>query len=213
LIFYGFETLKINNMKTPKEIIIETLQGEGLMYAYRDFADDIKDEHIEKIADKIVKNLNIPAVSNNEVAVAFGSWLRTQRADIFYGYPTTQKLFEMYKKATDYLRIKIIKYMKTKEEFLQEAYGYKFEEEDFLNPAIVITLNAMEKYAQEVVNNLDKADVMISLPSQKEIDEQIDKYAFRVPYDGSNNFYDEVALKHYKAGIEWLISRIQGNGV
>lgn len=49
--------------------------------------------------------------------------------------------------------------MKTKEEFLQEAYGYKFEEEDFLNPAIRITLNAMEKYAQEVVNNLDKADV------------------------------------------------------
>jgi len=49
-------------MKTAKEIIIETLQGEGLMYAYKDFADDIKDEHIEKIADKIVKNLNIPAV-------------------------------------------------------------------------------------------------------------------------------------------------------
>lgn len=55
-------------------------------------------------------------------------------------------------------------------------------------------------------------DVMLSLPSQEEIDEQIDKYAFRVPYDGSNNFYDEVALKHYKAGIEWLLSRIQGNG-
>lgn len=54
--------------------------------------------------------------------------------------------------------------------------------------------------------------VMLSLPSQEEIDEQIDKYAFRVPYDGSNNFYDEVALKHYKAGIEWLLSRIHGNG-
>lgn len=54
--------------------------------------------------------------------------------------------------------------------------------------------------------------VMLSLPSQDEIDEQIDKYAFRVPYDGSNNFYDEVALKHYKAGIEWLLSRIRGNG-
>ena len=56
------------------------------------------------------------------------------------------------------------------------------------------------------------ADVMLSLPSQDEIDEQIDKYAFRVPYDGSNNFYDEVALKHYKAGIDWLLSRIRGNG-
>jgi hypothetical protein len=54
-----------------------------------------------KIHEQQVKNLNIPAVSNNEVAVAFGDWLRTQRADIFYGYPTTKKLFEMYKKATD----------------------------------------------------------------------------------------------------------------
>ena len=53
---------------------------------------------------------------------------------------------------------------------------------------------------------------MPSLPSQEEINEQIDKYAFRVPYDGSNNFYDEVALKHYKAGIEWLLGRIHGNG-
>ncbi len=54
--------------------------------------------------------------------------------------------------------------------------------------------------------------VMLSLPSQEEIDEQIDKYAFRVPYDGSNNFYDEVALNHYKAGIEWLLNRVRGNG-
>ena len=53
--------------------------------------------------------------------------------------------------------------------------------------------------------------VRLSLPSQNEIDEQIDSYAFRVPYDGSNNFYDEVALKHYKAGIEWLLKRIKGN--
>lgn len=59
---------------------------------------------------------------------------------------------------------------------------------------------------------LNIADVMLSLPSQEEIDEQIDKYAFRVPYDGSNNFYDDVAFKHYKAGIEWLLGRIRGNG-
>ena len=64
----------------------------------------------------------------------------------------------------------------------------------------------------KLVKNCSIPDVMLSLPSQEEIDEQIDKYAFRVPYDGSNNFYDEVALKHYKAGIEWLLSRIQGNG-
>lgn len=73
-----------------------------------------------------------------------------------------------------------------------------------------------EQYAKEYhdseVKKLNIPAVMLSLPSQDEIDEQIDKYAFRVPYDGSNNFYDEVALKHYKAGIEWLLGRIRGNG-
>jgi len=69
------------------------------------------------------------------------------------------------------------------------------------------------KNLKEAENSaLNIADVMLSLPSREEIDEQIDKYAFRVPYDGSNNFYDEVALKHYKAGIEWLLGRIRGNG-
>lgn len=69
-----------------------------------------------------------------------------------------------------------------------------------------------ENVSNEEKGNGVLADVMLSLPSQEEIDEQIDKYAFRVPYDGSNNFYDEVALKHYKAGIEWLLGRIRGNG-
>ena len=71
---------------------------------------------------------------------------------------------------------------------------------------------SIENVSSEEKGNGVLADVMLSLPSQEEIDEQIDKYAFRVPYDGSNNFYDKVALKHYKAGIEWLLGRIQGNG-
>jgi hypothetical protein len=49
----------------------------------------------------------------------------------------------------------------------------------------------------------------IELPTDDEIDEQIDKYAFRVPYDGSNEFYDEIALKHYQAGINWLKSKLR----
>ena len=69
-----------------------------------------------------------------------------------------------------------------------------------------------ETKKQEEPAQLGIGAVMLSLPSQEEIDEQIDKYAFRVPYDGSNNFYDEVALKHYQAGIEWLLGRIRGNG-
>ncbi len=67
------------------------------------------------------------------------------------------------------------------------------------------------KEQEEQKQALDLSNVRLSLPSQNEIDEQIDRYAFRVPYDGSNDFYDEVALKHYKAGIEWLLKRIKGN--
>ena len=76
-----------------------------------------------------------------------------------------------------------------------------------------IKLNKMVEISKNnEIAQLGIGDVMLSLPSQEEIDEQIDKYAFRVPYDGSNNFYDDVALKHYKAGIEWLLGRIRGNG-
>ena len=89
-----------------------------------------------------------------------------------------------------------------------------------LGTGVITTLNGTDHHLmnqlyrmEELVNkNFALADVRKSLPSQEEINEQIDKYAFRVPYDGSNNFYDEVALKHYKAGIEWLLGRIRGNG-
>lgn len=32
-------------------------------------------------------------------------------------------------------------------------------------------------------------------------DAWVEKYSFRVPYDGSNNFYDEEAAKHGRAGF------------
>jgi hypothetical protein len=38
---------------------------------------------------------------------------------------------------------------------------------------------------------------------REKINEYADKYAFRVPYDGTNNFYDEEALKHFLAGAEY----------
>ena len=38
---------------------------------------------------------------------------------------------------------------------------------------------------------------------REKINEYADKYAFRVPYDGTNNFYDEEALKHFLAGAEF----------
>jgi hypothetical protein len=91
-------------MKTPKEIIIETLQGEGLMYAYRDFADDIKDEHIEKIADKIVKNLNIPAVINRrELLIDFINKLLKQKKIIYVINQDNDKIVDEYLKSINSL--------------------------------------------------------------------------------------------------------------
>jgi len=49
----------------------------------------------------------------------------------------------------------------------------------------------------------------LSLPLQSEIDEQIAEYSIIKPYNG-NKFYDEIALNHYKAGIDWLLSKIKG---
>ena len=48
----------------------------------------------------------------------------------------------------------------------------------------------------------------VVLPTKEEIDSKIEEYSFRVPYDGSNNFYDDIALKHFKAGIEWYKKQI-----
>ena|SRR5690606_37310209 len=38
---------------------------------------------------------------------------------------------------------------------------------------------------------------------REKINEYADKYAFRVPYDGTNNFYDDEDLKHFLAGAEF----------
>lgn len=38
---------------------------------------------------------------------------------------------------------------------------------------------------------------------RKKIEDATDNYAFRVPYDGSNNFYDDAALKHFPKGAEF----------
>ena len=52
-----------------------------------------------------------------------------------------------------------------------------------------------------------------SLPSNLDeaAEEYADKHGFRVPYDGSNNFYDKVdvkaSLEGFKAGAKWMAER------
>jgi hypothetical protein len=47
--------------------------------------------------------------------------------------------------------------------------------------------------------------LLVEVPEEvrEKINKYADKYAFRVPYDGTNNFYDEEALKHFLAGAEF----------
>ena len=50
---------------------------------------------------------------------------------------------------------------------------------------------------------LNKA-VMRLLPDGDTINKAADDYGFRVPYDGSNKFYDNEAIKHFLAGIRFV---------
>lgn len=39
--------------------------------------------------------------------------------------------------------------------------------------------------------------------------QKVDDYAFQVPYDGSNNFYNKEKHKHFRAGAEWVYDQLQ----
>jgi hypothetical protein len=43
---------------------------------------------------------------------------------------------------------------------------------------------------------------------QETLEEAADKYGFRVPYDGSNDFYDKEVIKHFIAGAKWQAERM-----
>jgi len=42
-----------------------------------------------------------------------------------------------------------------------------------------------------------------------EFDKWVEKKCFRVPYDGSNDFYDQVQVKHYNECREWFKSKLK----
>jgi hypothetical protein len=41
------------------------------------------------------------------------------------------------------------------------------------------------------------------------LEEAADKYGFRVPYDGSNDFYDKEVIKHFIAGAKWMQEQME----
>lgn len=45
--------------------------------------------------------------------------------------------------------------------------------------------------------------------SVEDIDKKVEEYGFRVPYDGTDDFYDKEAINHFKAGVKWVLEQIK----
>lgn len=69
-----------------------------------------------------------------------------------------------------------------------------------------------EEPAEGIKGNLEEIPSNVGL--EKAAEEYADKHGFRVPYDGSNNFYDDVdvkaSLEGFKAGAKWMTEQIKG---
>lgn len=62
-----------------------------------------------------------------------------------------------------------------------------------------------DDYNTSICNN---CSLGLKYITQQEIDMAVDDYGFRVPYDGSVNFYDSNAMKHFRAGIDWAFNKL-----
>lgn len=98
------------------------------------------------------------------------------------------------------------------------------------NPAIRMTAPEIEVHEEEEmyfipVGNycipmcIDDWELVKEEPEadlEKEAEEYADKHGFRVPYDGSNNFYDDVdvkaSLEGFKEGAKWMAEQIKEDG-
>lgn len=95
------------------------------------------------------------------------------------------------------------------------------------NPQIRITAPEIEENQYQYTVNVGKLQPLIFLlpewtlieeeseeDLEKAAEEYADKHGFRVPYDGSNNFYDDVDVKAsldgFKAGAKWMAEQIKG---
>lgn len=63
---------------------------------------------------------------------------------------------------------------------------------------------------EELNRQLRLYDIMQLLPDGDKINKAADEYGFRVPYDGSNTFYDYDVIKHFIAGVRFVEGVIKG---
>lgn len=78
---------------------------------------------------------------------------------------------------------------------IKEPFGNEYHEDLFEWMVNKIDLASKQK--------LNLSSIGSKRPTDDEIDKWVEEYAFRVPYDGSNNFYDDAAIKHAVAGAKW----------
>ena len=82
--------------------------------------------------------------------------------------------------------------------------------EDILEKHFPLVIADKDEWAIEVLKCMSEyAAQGIDWPSEEESNKILDKKAFRVPYDGSDNFYDESFIKGWKACYEWLLNRVK----
>ncbi len=79
---------EITLLKRENERLKETLKALDKERAYW-YAE--KDKQILSLTQELERK-------EKEAVMEFGDWLRKQRADVFYGSPTTESLFETFKK-------------------------------------------------------------------------------------------------------------------
>lgn len=97
------------------------------------------------------------------------------------------------------------------------------------NPQIRITAPEIEVHEEEDMYFIPVSDYCIPMcisdwtlveeepevDLEKEAEDYADKHGFRVPYDGSNKFYDDVdvkaSLEGFKAGAKWMEEQMKGD--
>lgn len=111
----------------------------------------------------------------------------------------------------------------TAEEVLQELLDIEYHDDPQyanLESALIsrkYCIQAMYNYAAPLRSEIErlKSELAASvspklvMPSDEIKLNESDKYGFRVPYDGSNNFYDRVAIKQFEDGWNACLSELR----
>lgn len=69
-----------------------------------------------------------------------------------------------------------------------------------------INVSNLNQTGTRTINTIGKLE---ALPSDEDFEDALEKESFRVPYDGSNKFYDEDVIKHWRNCWAWIKSFIE----